>query len=186
MLAEVTKRRFTVDEYYRLAEVGILSAKDRVELIDGEIIEMTPIGNKHAARVNRANDVLTLRLRGRAMVSVQNSLMLNNYNAPQPDIVVAKPREDYYETDFLTPETTFFVMEISDSTIHFDMKVKLPLYARTSVAELWIENLQDELLLVCRDPSPSGYRTQITLRRGDAVAPLAFPDVIFKVDEFLG
>jgi Uma2 family endonuclease len=186
MQTEITKKLFTVDEYYRMADAGILTENDRVELIEGEIIQMSPIGRKHAARVDRATDILTLRLRGKAMVSIQNPLRLNNFNEPQPDIVVLKPREDYYESKSHTPEDTFVVMEVSDSTLRYDVEVKLPIYARAGIPEVWIENVSEDLLLVCRDPSDSGYKTQLTFHRGDSLAPLAFPDVLFKAEDFLG
>ena len=130
MRADVTKKLFTVDEYYRMLDAGILSENDRVELIEGEIIQMSPIGNRHMACVDRANDLFTTAFKGRALVSVQNPLR--------------------------------------------------------RVAEVWIENLQEDLLLVCRNPTPTKYRSQLELHRGDSISPLAFPDVVFKVEELLG
>src|SRR5437870_5311061 len=140
MRAEVTKKLFTVDEYYRMLDVGIFTEDDRVELIEGEIIQMSPIGKKHASCVNRATDLFTAAFRGRAIVSVQNPLRLNTYNEPVPDIVVLKFREDYYETQSHTPDDTLFTVEVSDSTLRYDTKIKLPIYARTGVVEVWIEN----------------------------------------------
>jgi Uma2 family endonuclease len=99
MRAEVTKKLFTVDEYYKMLDAGILSENDRVELIEGEILQMSPIGNRHASCVDRATDLFTAAFRGRAVVSIQNPLRLNNYNEPVPDIVVLKPRADYYATN---------------------------------------------------------------------------------------
>jgi len=186
MRADVTKKLFTVDEYYRMLDAGILSENDRVELIEGEIIQMSPIGNRHMACVDRANDLFTTAFKGRALVSVQNPLRLNKYNEPQPDIVVLKPRADYYASKSHTPEDTFFVIEVSDTTVRYDTNIKLPIYARTGVAEVWIENLQEDLLLVCRNPTPTKYRSQLELHRGDSISPLAFPDVVFKVEELLG
>jgi Uma2 family endonuclease len=186
MRADVSKKLFTVDEYYRMVDAGILAENDRVELIEGEIIEMSPIGQRHMACVDRATDVFTSSLKGRALISVQNPLRLNNYNEPQPDIVVLKPRADYYASKSHTPEDTFLVLEVSDSTLRYDTKVKLPIYAHTGVSEVWIENLQEDLLLVCRDPAGKNYSTQLTLRRGDSISPLAFPNVVLKIEELLG
>src|SRR5687768_10476197 len=98
MLAEVTRKLFTTDEYHRMAKVGILKPEDRVELIDGDIVQMSPIGDRHAGFVNRANDLFTFFFRGKAIVTVQNPVRLNKYNEPQPDLVLAKPRADYYST----------------------------------------------------------------------------------------
>jgi hypothetical protein len=122
----------------------------------------------------------------RAIVSVQNPLRLNQYNEPQPDIVVLKPRADYYKSKSHTPADTFLVLEVSDSTVRYDTKVKLPIYAATGVKEVWIENLKEDLLLVCRDPVGKGYGKQLVLKRGDSIAPLAFPDAAFKVEDLLG
>jgi Uma2 family endonuclease len=186
MRADVTKKLFTVDEYYRMADAGIFNEDDRVELIEGEIIEMSPIGIKHMACVDRATHLLISSLKGKALVSVQNPLRLNNYNEPQPDIVVLKPRADYYATKPHTPEDTLFVLEVSDTTLRYDMKVKLPIYAATSVSEVWIENLQEGLILVFRDPTGKHYKSQLSLKRGDTVSPLAFPDLVLKVEDLLG
>jgi Uma2 family endonuclease len=185
MRVEVTKKLFTVDEYYRMLDAGILTEDDRVELIEGEIIQMSPIGNRHAACVDRGTDLFTAAFRGRAIVSVQNPLRLNEYNEPVPDIMVLKPRADYYASKSRTPEDTLLAVEVSDSTLRYDIKIKLPIYARTGVAEVWIENLREDLILVCREPSSKGYNVQLTLRRGDSISPLAFPDTVFKVDDLL-
>jgi Uma2 family endonuclease len=186
MGAEVTKKLFTVDEYYRMADAGILTQDDRVELIEGEIIQMSPIGHRHAVCVNRAADVLISALKGRAVVSVQNPLRLNKYNEPQPDIVVFKWRADYYASKLYTPKDTLFVIEVSDTTLHYDTKIKLPIYAANGVKELWIENLKEDVLLVCRHAAEKTYKTQLTLRRGDSISALAFPDTAFKIEDLLG
>jgi len=186
MRVEVTKKLFTVDEYYRMAEAGIIAEDDRVELIEGEIIEMSPIGLKHMSCVDRANDLFTSAFKGRALISVQHPLRLNNYNEPQPDIVVLKPRADYYASKPHTPEDTFLVIEVSDTTLRYDVNVKLPIYAALGISELWIENLQKDLLLICRDATGKSYKTQLILRQGDSISPIAFPDVVFKVEDLLG
>ena len=186
MGTDVTKKLFNVDEYYRMLDAGILTENDRVELIEGEIIQMSPIGNRHMSCVDRATDLFVSAFKGRAVVSIQHPLRLNKYNEPQPDIVVLKPRADYYASKSHTPEDTFFAVEVSDTTLRYDTKVKLPIYARTGVAEVWIENLQEDLLLVFRKPAGINYNTQLTLRRGDSISPLAFGDVVLKVEELLG
>jgi Uma2 family endonuclease len=136
--------------------------------------------------VDRANYFLTTALNGRALVSVQNPLRLNDYNEPRPDIVALKSRSDYYASKPHTPEDTFFVLEVSDTTLRLDMKVKLPLYAATGVSEVWIANLQENVLLVSRDPESKQYRTRLVLRHGDSISPLAFPGIAFRIDDLLG
>ena len=186
MLADVSKKLFTVDEYYRMADAGIFTEDDRVELIEGEIIQMSAIGHRHMVCVNRANDLLTSALKGKAVVSIQNPLRLNQYNEPQPDIVVFKWRADYYASKPYTPEDTLFVIEVSDTTLRYDTKIKLPIYAANGISELWIENLKEDVLLVCRHPAKKTYKTQLTLRRGDSISPLTFPGTSFKVEDLLG
>jgi Uma2 family endonuclease len=186
MLADVTKRLFTVDEYYRMADAGIFTEDDRVELIEGEIIQMSPIGHQHMVCVNRANDLLVSALKGRAVVSIQNPLRLNRYNEPQLDVVVFKWRADYYASKPYTLDDALFVVEVSDTTLRYDTRIKLPVYAAAGVPEVWIENLQENLLLVCRDPVSKAYKTQLTLRHGDFAIPLTFSDVRFRIEDLLG
>jgi len=185
MQVEVTKKLFTVDEYYRMAEVGIIGPEERTELINGEIIRMSPPGNRHIGSCNRATTLFTEALGRRVIVSVQNPLRLDRHNEPQPDIIVLKPQPDFYGSRRATPEDACLVIEVSDSSLAFDRRVKLPHYARTGVPELWIEDLRHKLLLVFRDPSNDSYQTSLTLRTGDTISPMAFPDVTFKVEDLL-
>jgi Uma2 family endonuclease len=180
------KKLFTVEEYYRMAEAGILSPRDRVELIRGEIIEMSPIGRRHAAAVDRATDLFTAFLRGRANVRVQNPVRMDDYNEPQPDISLLHLRSDYYASGHPTPGSTYLVLEVSDASLQYDRETKLAVYAISGIPEVWIENLRDDVLLVYRDPSSDSYRTSLSLRRGDTVSPLAFPDLTFAVSDILG
>jgi Uma2 family endonuclease len=186
MRTEVTKKLFTVDEYYRMAEAGIFTEDDRVELINGEIIEMSPIGNPHVACVDRANALFAAALAGRAMVSIQNPVRLGTYNEPQPDVVLMKPRADFYASKRHTPEDTLLIIEVADTTLSYDRNVKLPIYAASGVQEVWIEDLQHDVILVYRDPAGGAYKTCLRLRRGDSLPVSAIPDVIFQVEDFLG
>ncbi len=186
METEVRRKLFTVDEYHRMGERGIFHSEARLELIEGEIIEMSPPGIHHVACVNRANALFAARLAGKAMVSVQNPLLLSRYTEPQPDIVLAKPRANFYSDKRLSWEDTLLAIEISDSSLSFDSNRKMPLYARAQVPELWIENLRNDVILVFRDPAPKTYLTCLTFHRGESFSAVAFPEVIFKVEELLG
>ena len=186
MRAEVTKKLFTVDDYYRMAEVGILKPEDRVELLEGEIVEMSPIGNRHAGCVNRVNDLFTFLFRGKAIVTVQNPARLNQYNEPQPDFVLAKTRTDYYASRHPTGEDIYLTVEIADSSLRKDRNIKVPIYARLGIPEVWIVDLQQDRILVFRDPTSGDYTTTLTLNRGDSISAQAFPDIIFKVQDVLG
>ena len=186
MRIEAEKKLFTSDDLCKMYDSGIIGPEDRVELIDGEIITMMPRGKRHVACCNRANTFFTEALGRRAIVSIQNWLPLNIYNMPKPDVVVLKPAADFYDSTDIGPEHAFFVVEISDTSLAFDRKVKLRRYAQFGVVEYWIEDLKHDLLLVHRDPAGETYTTCLTFRRGESISPLAFPEVTFKVDDLLG
>ncbi len=186
METETTKKLFTVDEYYRMAEVGILGPEDRVELIDGEILRMSPIGVRHAGCVNATHEAFTSALRGRAVTSVQNPVQLTNYTEPQPDLLLLKSRKDFYRAKKVRGEDVLLVVEVADTTLRYDRDVKLRHYAAADVREVWIEDLQHNRLLVFRDPAGKSYKTALTLTRDQSVSPLAFADVTFNVRDFLG
>jgi len=186
MRAEVTRKLFTTDDYYRMAEVGILTPYDRVELIEGEIIRMSPIGLRHAACVNRAADLLMLKFRGRATVTVQNPAQLNQFNEPQPDILLLKPREDYYAEKHPSAEDTLLLLEVADSSLGFDLKVKIPLYATMGVLEVWVADLRSNVIRVFRSPEGRRYQTVLTFSAGETLSVPAFPDVVFNVSDLIG
>jgi Uma2 family endonuclease len=156
MRTHPAKKLFTVDDYYRMAEAGILKSTDRVELIRGEIIEMSPIGRRHAASVDRATELFVTRLHGRAIVRVQNPNRLDQYSEPQPDISLLKPRTDYYESGHPEPADIYLVIEVSDTPLAFDRDVKLPMYAIAGIREVWIVDLNGSALLV--QPIDDGAR----------------------------
>jgi Uma2 family endonuclease len=186
MLVEVQRKRFTVDEYYRMAEVGILDPDDRVELIEGEIIQMSPIGNRHAGCVNRANALFVDLFKGRAVVTVQNPVRLDKYNEPQPDLTLCKWRADFYSSGHPRPEDILLALEVADTTLKKDLKLKLPIYARLGIIELWIEDLRHDRLLVFRDPEGDKYQTHLMFGRGESLGVHVFPDASIKVEQLLG
>ena len=186
MRIEAPRKRFTVDDYYRMAEVGILKNTDRVELIEGEIVEMSPIGDRHAMSVNRANMIFARRLGDRVVVSVQNAAHMDRYNEPQPDVVLIRPREDFYGTGHPDPEDVVLLIEVSETTLRFDRTVKLPIYARNGIREVWILDLKADAIHVYREPKGQTYTSLSTRKRGESVSPQAFPDFIVQVDDLLG
>ncbi len=180
-MAEPLKWLFTRDEYYALAEAGILKPEDRVELIEGEIYRMAPIGNPHAGCVNRlVRRFSALTAADRAVLSPQNPVNLTDISEPQPDVTLLRPREDFYGESHPTPEDVLLLVEVADSSIGFDRHTKIPLYARCGILEAWLVDLTKEILEVHRDPTSAGYRQVRRLRRGDRIAPQAFPD--FEID----
>lgn len=176
-------RKFTVEQYHKMAEVGILTEEDRVELIKGEIIEMSPIGLKHAAIVNRLNQLFHGKLGDRVLVSVQNPIQLTNSSEPQPDVTLLKPRADFYETKIPEPNDIFLIVEVADTTIIYDRDVKIPLYAENGITEVWLIDVNDRSLTIYRQPIQTGYQTTQTLTKEENLSLLAFPEVTINVSE---
>jgi Uma2 family endonuclease len=187
MQIETIKKLFTVQEYRQMAVAGILGPEERTELIEGEVLKMSPIGHRHAMCVARATHLFTTALQGKVIVNVQNPLQLSHYSELQPDIVLLKHRSDFYNTrERIEAGDTLLVLEVSDTTLGYDRNIKLPLFAASGVAEVWIENLNDDELLVYRDPVSRVYSTSLTFRRGALVSLAAFPEIPIKVDDLLG
>ena len=186
MEVQVSKRLFTVDEYHRMAEAGILGEDDRVELIEGEIVEMTPIGSRHAAVVDRLNRLFSRRAGEHVIVRVQNPIRLGERSEPQPDVTLLRFREDFYASSHPGPEDVLLVVEVAETSAEYDRRVKVPLYARFGIPEAWLVDLEGEAVEVYRDPSPEGYRRAEILRRGSRLSPSSFPDLELSVDEILG
>jgi Uma2 family endonuclease len=184
MAVELKRYRFTVDEYEAMGRAGILDEDDRVELIEGEIVEMAPIGPGHAHSVNEFTEIF--RFRDVAIVSTQNSIRLGRYNEPQPDLALLRRRADRYRDSLPSAEDVLLAVEVSDTTLAADRGVKVPLYGRAGIPETWVVDLPHDVLHVYREPVEDGYRVVQTLRRGDRVAPLAFPDRELEVAELLG
>ena len=187
-MAVMLKRyRFTVDEYDRMAAAGVLTQCDRVELLDGEIVEMSPIGDRHASVVARISSVFSARLGARSIVWGQNPVGLRVVRSvPQPDVALLLPRDDFYARGRPGPEDVLLLIEVMDTSAETDRGVKLPLYARAGIAEVWLADLNADSLGVYRLPTASGYGDARVLRRGERVIPQAFPDLPLTVDELLG
>jgi Uma2 family endonuclease len=180
------KRRFTVDEYYQMVPAGILKPDDRVELIEGEIVAMSPINPPHAGHVNQISNLLMARLAGRVVIATQNPVRLGQHSEPQPDVALLEPRSDFYARGHPTSDDVLLVIEVSDSTVDYDRDVKAPLYARSGIREMWLVNLNAGQVEVYRQPGTGGYAERLTLERGAEIAPAAFPDVSVPVDDLLG
>lgn len=180
-----TKRLFTVHEYHKMGEAGILTEDDRVELIEGEIVVMPPIGEGHFGNVNRFNDAFYV-FRGRAVIHIQNPVRLGLKSEPEPDVVLLKYRDDFYSGKFPEPEDVLLLVEIADSSLGYDRRTKEPLYAKAGIQEYWIVDLIHGELIVHREPSKSRYSSIQSFKPGDTIAPLAFPDVSLAVADLLG
>jgi Uma2 family endonuclease len=187
MAVRLKTHRFTVDEYHRMGEAGIFSEDDRVELLAGEIVEMSPIGPLHAATVDRLNALFSSRLGGEVIVRVQNPLLLRTEDSePQPDVVLLRPRPDFYARSHPEASDVYLVIEVADTSVVTDREVKFPIYARAGVPETWLLDMATQRLEVHRQPTPDGYQDVRSLQRGESVAPQAFPQLVLTVDALLG
>lgn len=186
MALHLPRRRFTVAEYHQMAQAGILGEDDRVELIEGEIVEMPPIGDRHAASVDRLTEGFVQRFSDVAIVRVQNPVRLDEHSEPQPDLALLRRRADFYASGHPAPPDVFLLVEVADTSAELDRRVKIPLYARSGIPEAWLIDLQQETLTVYRDPTPEGYRAVQVLHRTDSIAPAAFPDRALAVADLLG
>src|SRR5262245_32788881 len=147
MATEVSRRLFTVHDYHRMVEAGILCEDDRVELIHGEVLALSPIGPRHSAAVLRASHALWRLVADRALVGVQGSIRLDEYNEPQPDIYLLRPKEDFYASGHAGARDLFLIIEIADSSLEYDQKLKLRLYAETGVPEYWVADIRNDRVI---------------------------------------
>jgi len=185
MSAQLEPRRFNVTEYYQMAEAGVLKPEDRVELIEGEVIKKSPIGSKHAACVKRLNGLLQNAL-GSKSISVQNPLRLNDYSEPEPDVAVVRPRDDYYELQHPEAADALIVIEVADTTVLTDLNIKIPLYARSGIPEVWLVNIPDQTIEIFSEPRNGKYHIDSEFKRGDMLSSLTILKLSFGVDEVLG
>ena len=179
-----TRRRFTVEEYCAMAEAGILKECERVELLDGEIITMPPIGEPHEHGTDWLNRQMNYRLYDRALVRVQESILLDDGSLPQPDIAVVHLRPEPYRQR-PTPADVLLLIEVADSSLEFDRDVKLPRYAAAGIPEVWIVNVRARQVEGYSDPVDGAYRSRRVVTADGSISPLAFPDVSLAVADFL-
>jgi Uma2 family endonuclease len=182
--ATMPRRLFTVQEYYRMAEAGILNADERIELIEGEIVEMSPVGGPHIKRINDVTKLLNRSLGDRVEVSPQNSVRLDDRSEPMPDIAVLRYRGD--NDDVPTVNDVLVIIEVSVSSLQRDLGWKLALYARAGVPEVWVFDVNGHRLIRHADPSDGQYRRVDELRSGSSITIPTIPDVPLAVTELLG
>ena len=186
MAVEVTRRRFTADEYQAMGRAGILREDDRVELIDGEVLAMSPIGPPHIGAVNRLNRLFTLRVGEAAIVQVQLPVRLDPHSEPQPDLVLLKPRADFYGTAAAAPDDILLAVEVAQSSLAYDRGIKADLYARRNVAEYWIVDLVHGTVIRHIDPAGGRYRQVALVPPDEPFAPVLMPDCVVTTRDILG
>ena len=185
MATMLTKKRFTADEYHHMAQVGILAPRDRVELIDGEIVVMSPIGSRHSACVACANRALINAVGEQAIVQPQGSVRLDLFYEPEPDLVLLRPQADFYATRHRTPGDVLLVIEVADSSLAYDRDMKAPIYAMAGIGEYWLADLIANAVWRYSNPERGTYQRVGRYHRGESIAPLELPTCVVPVDVFL-
>ena len=180
-------RLFTNAEYHAMGDAGVLAPDERVQLVAGEIVVMSPMGSRHAAAVSWMNEAFYAsgQLGGRAIVWVQCPLVIPDFSEPEPDLALLRHRDDRYALAHPRPEDMLLLVEVADSTLAYDRRVKLPLYAAAGVPESWLMNLREDVIEAHTDPSLDGYRTVQRYRAGDSIAPAAFPELVITVSQLI-
>lgn len=182
----IARHAFTVTEFHRMGEVGILSERDRVELIEGELVSMSPIGSHHAGAVNALTRLLILAAGERAVISVQNPVRLDEQTEPEPDVAVLRPREDDYRGATPAPGDVLLVVEVADTSLDYDRAVKRPLYARHGVPEVWVVDLAAREVEVCRGPVGGQYTSVNRVGAQGMLEPVLLPGVTISAAAVLG
>jgi Uma2 family endonuclease len=176
-----TGYRFTVKDYHRMAEADIFDPDDRVELIDGEVVKMAPIGTRHAACVRRlARLFMTALPQEVSVVDIQDPMELSEYSEPQPDVTLLRPRADLYATEHPAPADILLAIEVADTTLRFDLGRKTGLYLAGGISEVWVVDVNAEVVHVA---TRAGTRV---VAGGESLAPQAFPDLVLQVAEIVG
>jgi Uma2 family endonuclease len=177
------RRRFTRKEYWRMAEVGILGERERVELIEGEIVEMSPVGRRHTAFVDNLSRLLIRRLPDHVIVRVQGPVALADDTEPQPDLTVLRRRAVPYKDREAWAEDALVVVEVAETSLAYDRSIKRRLYAAAGIPEYWVVDCAAETVEVHRDPGPDGYRDVRLVAGAATLAPQAFPDVTLRTTD---
>ena len=180
------RRLFNVDEYYRMADAGILTEDDRVELIEGEIIEMSPIGDRDAACVDRLTKLLVGRVQDAAIVRVQNPIRLSALIGPQPDLALLRPRDDFYSSGHPRPEGVFLIVEVAETSLNYDRTLELPLYARAGIPEAWLVDLPGGEIWTYSQPESGAYRMVNRLGRAGSITSGTIPGLTLDAGEIFG
>jgi Uma2 family endonuclease len=180
-----TRMRITTDRYQKMVATGVLTKYDRVELIEGEMLNRAPIGPKHATVADRLARLFTLAVHDAAIVSCGRPVNLGDFSNPQPDVVLLKPRPDAYSNAHPGAADVLLLIEVSDSTLTFDQSTKLSLYARYGVSEYWIVDVESKRIIVYREPAAKGYVCKLEFSAPNTVSPQVFPDLQVAVREIL-
>jgi len=185
-LAALPHRKFTVEEYHDFIAQGVFKPGERVELWEGEFIEMSPIGKRHAGIVAGLSALLVHLFYTKLVVWSQNPIVLNDFSEPQPDVCLLKRRDDFYRSESATAADVLIAMEISDSTVKYDRDIKFPRYAENGIQESWLIDLENDRVEIHTQPTAQGYRLVKILHRGDTAESTIFDEIKIAVNDILG
>lgn len=185
MTVQIKRHLISVERYDQMIAAGVLHEDERLELLGGEIIEMSPIGIPHAACVKRLNRLLNRKLSDQVIIGVQDPIHIDQYSEPQPDIVVLNLCDDYYAGGHPEPEDILLLVEVADTSLAYDREEKLPRYAQAGIVEVWIVNLIEQQIEVYLRPSPQGYQATAVIKEPQTFSPAAFPHLILKASQIL-
>jgi Uma2 family endonuclease len=186
MGVQILRWQFTVGDFARMAAAGIFAEDDRVELIDGEVRVMSPIGPRHAAIVKRLNALLSRQVAATAIVSVQDPIQLTDYTEPQPDIAVLRRREDFYAHAHPLSADVLLVVEVAETSLEYDREEKVPRYAQAWIPEVWLIDVERETVTQYTQPDGRGYRGEQTLQRNHVVVSVTMNHLQLAIDDILG
>jgi Uma2 family endonuclease len=186
MATQIERHRFTVDDYSRMLQSGILTEDDRVELIDGEVVEMSPIGSLHTGTVKQLAELLFGRLAGRVNIGVQDPVELSDYTEPQPDISVLRRRTDYYKGGHAGPDDVLLIIEVGDTSAAYDREEKLPRYALAGIPEVWLVDLEQFVVTQYASPRGNAYEHAQVHVRGQTIDCRSIADLRVAVVDILG
>ncbi|OLE55766.1 MAG: hypothetical protein AUG51_02220 [Acidobacteria bacterium 13_1_20CM_3_53_8] len=186
MSVQIARKHFNVTEFYRMATAGVFSEDDRVELIEGEIIEMSPIGSRHASCVGRLTELFGRVAGVESIVWVQNPVHLDEYSEPLPDIALLKRRDDFYAGSYPAPADVLLLIEVSDTSVEYDREIKVPLYAGAKIPEVWLVNLPADVIEIYRQPVNGRYMEIQQAKRGESVTLSMIPTLLLDANSILG
>jgi Uma2 family endonuclease len=178
-------RLLTVQEYHRMAEMGIIEADERVELLAGQIVKMAAKGTAHGAALKRTVELLQNFLWGLVLLSIQDPVRLNHFSEPEPDIALLVRDPLYYEDRHPTPSAIYLIIEVADTTLRTDLGIKTTIYAQSGIADYWVLDVNNRQLHVFREPSQDGYPSLVILGDDGSISPLQFPDFSYMVRDML-
>jgi Uma2 family endonuclease len=186
MSALPQRKLFTVEEYDTMIKAGVFDGKERVELIEGEFVKKMTQGDLHIGCINRLNYLLVPALLNQAVVAVQNAVRINNFSAPEPDVAILRFRPDFYSGGKARPEDILLLIEVADTTVHSDRQIKIPLYARAEVPEVWLVNLLRKIIEIYTAPKNGKYQVVKKAGKSETLSPIVLPELKIKVSDIIG